>query len=91
VMGRYVFSPSIFDAIDRTQPGAGGEIQLTDSIGLLLDHEDVYGYTFSEGRYDIGKKVDYLRATVELALARDDVGPEFRAWLSRYVREQGIG
>ena len=91
VMGRYVFSPSIFDAIERTQPGAGGEIQLTDSIGLLLDHEDVYGYTFSEGRYDIGKKVDYLRATVELALARDDVGPEFRAWLSRYVREQGIG
>jgi UTP--glucose-1-phosphate uridylyltransferase len=91
VMGRYVFSPSIFEAIDQTQPGAGGEIQLTDSIGLLLPTEDVFAYTFDEGRYDIGSKLDYLRATVELALAREDLGPEFRAWLSGYVREQGIG
>jgi len=91
VMGRYVFSPSIFEAIGRTKPGAGGEIQLTDSIGLLLGHEDVYGYTFTEGRYDIGSKLDYLRATVELALAREDLGPDFRAWLGKYVREQGIG
>jgi UTP--glucose-1-phosphate uridylyltransferase len=91
VMGRYVFGPSIFEAIDRTQPGAGGEIQLTDSIGLLLPGEAVYAYTFDEGRYDIGSKLDYLRATVELALARDDLGPEFRAWLDGYVRQQGIG
>ena len=90
VMGRYVFSPSIFAAIDRTPPGAGGEVQLTDAIGRLLDHGDVYGYTFSEGRYDIGNKLDYLRATVELALAHPDLGVDFRAWLSRYVREQGI-
>ena len=91
VMGRYVFTPEIFESIDRTKPGAGGEIQLTDAIGGLLPDREVYGYTFDEGRYDIGSKLDYLRATVELALARKDLGPEFRAWLSGYVREQGIG
>jgi UTP--glucose-1-phosphate uridylyltransferase len=91
VMGRYVFTSEIFASIDATKPGAGGEIQLTDAIGGLLPDRDVYGYTFDEGRYDIGSKLDYLRATVELALARDDLGPEFRQWLSGYVREQGIG
>ncbi len=88
-MGRYVFTPAIFESIDRTKPGAGGEIQLTDAIGGLLPELDVYGYTFDEGRYDIGSKLDYLRATVELALAREDLGPEFREWLSGYVREHG--
>ena len=91
VMGRYVFTSAIFESIDRTKPGAGGEIQLTDAIGGLLPELEVYGYTFDEGRYDIGSKLDYLRATVELALARDDLGAEFRQWLSGYVREQGIG
>ena len=91
VMGRYVFTSAIFESIDRTKPGAGGEIQLTDAIGGLLPDLDVYGYTFDEGRYDIGSKLDYLRATVELALARDDLGPEFREWLSGYVRREGIG
>jgi len=90
VLGRYVFTPGIFDAIERTAPGRGGEIQLTDAIGHLLETEEVLGYTFVEGRYDVGDKIDYLRATVELALARDDLGPEFRDWLSRYVKEQGI-
>ncbi len=90
VMGRYVFTADIFESIDRTKPGAGGEIQLTDAIGGLLPELEVYGYTFDEGRYDIGSKLDYLRATVELALARDDLGPEFRAWLATYVRAQGI-
>ena len=51
----------------------------------------MYGYTFVDGRYDVGNKLDYLRATVELALAREDLGPDFRAWLSGYVREHGIG
>jgi UTP--glucose-1-phosphate uridylyltransferase len=91
VMGRYVFTSAIFESIDRTKPGAGGEIQLTDAIGGLLPDLDVYGYTFDEGRYDIGSKLDYLRATVELALAREDLGPEFRQWLSGYVRDQNIG
>jgi UTP--glucose-1-phosphate uridylyltransferase len=90
VLGRYVFTPGIFDALERTSPGRGGEIQLTDAIGLLLELEEVLGYTFVAGRYDVGDKLDYLRATVELALAREDLGPEFRDWLSRYVKEQGI-
>ena len=90
VLGRYVFTPGIFDAIDQVKPGRGGEIQLTDAIGVLLATADVYGYTFVEGRYDVGNKLDYLRATVELALAREDLGPEFRAWLAEYVRAEGI-
>lgn len=81
VMGRYVFTPSIFDALDRITPGAGGELQLTDAIGLLNESEPVLGLPFEHGRYDAGNKVDYLRATVELALARDDLGPPLRAWL----------
>jgi UTP--glucose-1-phosphate uridylyltransferase len=90
VLGRYVFTPTIFDAIEKVGPGAGGEIQLTDAIGVLLQTEDVLGYTFVDGRYDVGNKQDYLRATVELALAREDLGPEFRTWLAGYVRDQGI-
>lgn len=81
VMGRYVFTPQIFDALAQVQPGHGGEIQLTDAIALLLEDQTVYGYVFEGGRYDIGKKIDYLRATVELALERDDLGPAFRDFL----------
>jgi UTP--glucose-1-phosphate uridylyltransferase len=90
VLGRYIFTPGIFDALEKVEPGAGGEIQLTDAIQLLLATEDVLGYTFEKGRYDVGNKLDYLRATVELALDRDDLGPPFRAWLAEYVRDQGI-
>jgi UTP--glucose-1-phosphate uridylyltransferase len=86
VMGRYVFSPAIFDALAQVQPGVGGEIQLTDAIALLLNEQAVYGYTFSEGRYDTGNKLDYLRATVELAARRDDLGPDFRAFLKDFVK-----
>ncbi len=81
VMGRYVLTPTIFDALARTKPGSGGEIQLTDAIKLLLETEPVYGYTFERGRFDAGNKVDYLRATVELALERPDLGPPLRAYL----------
>ncbi len=90
MMGRYVLTPAIFDALEQVKPGKGGEIQLTDAIGLLIAEEPVYGFTFSEGRYDIGDKLDYLRATVQLALERDDLGPDFRAWLAEYVRAEGI-
>jgi UTP--glucose-1-phosphate uridylyltransferase len=86
VMGRYVLTPAIFDAIARTKPGRGGEIQLTDAIKVLLDAEPVYGYTFREGRFDAGNKLDFLRATVEFALERDDLGPPFRAYLEERVR-----
>ena len=90
VMGRYVFTPEIFEALERVQPGRGGEIQLTDAIGLLLNDQTVYGYTFEAGRYDIGKKLDYLRATVELAIERDDLGPEFRAFLADLVQRKKL-
>jgi len=90
VMGRYLFTPEIFDALDRTKPGVGGEIQLTDAIAILLAEQPVYGFVFDEGRFDIGKKLDYLRATVELALDREDLGPEFAAYLTDVVRRRGL-
>ena len=90
VMGRYVFTPAIFDCLDRVAPGVGGEIQLTDAIALLLAEEDVFGYVFDEGRYDIGQKLDYLRATVELAVDRDDLGADFRAFLADFVEREKI-
>jgi UTP--glucose-1-phosphate uridylyltransferase len=91
VIGRYVFGPEIFDALDRITPGVGGELQLTDAIGLLLGEYPVHGVVFSKGRYDIGKKVDFLRANVELALERPDLGPELAAFLGQIVRERGLG
>ena len=90
VMGRYLFTPEIFAELEHVEPGVGGEIQLTDAIAALLGHDDVYGWTFCDGRYDIGKKIDYLRATVELALQREDLGPEFRQFLAEVVRREGI-
>ena len=90
IVGRYLFTPAIFDAIEQVEPGVGGEIQLTDAIALLLKEEAVKGQIFEEGRFDIGNKVDYLRATVELALERDDLGPEFREVLGEIVRRHGI-
>jgi UTP--glucose-1-phosphate uridylyltransferase len=90
VMGRYVFTPEIFEALERVSPGVGGEIQLTDAIALLLETQTVYGWVFGHGRYDIGKKLDYLRATVELALDRDDLGPDFRQFLVDLVDKRGL-
>ncbi len=90
VMGRYLFTPEIFDELEHVEPGVGGEIQLTDAIARLLGHAEVFGWIFADGRYDIGKKIDYLRATVELALRRDDLGPEFREFLAEVVRREGI-
>jgi UTP--glucose-1-phosphate uridylyltransferase len=90
VIGRYVFTPSIFDALDRNERGVNGEYQLTDAIGLLLDTEPVYGRIFSEGRYDIGKVLGFLQANIELALARDELGPAFSDYLGALVRTRGI-
>jgi len=88
VMGRYVLTAEIFDAIAEVRPGVGGEIQLTDAIALLVASGDVYGWRFDHGRYDIGNKLDYLRATVELAIDREDLGPEFRAFLIDLVAKK---
>jgi len=90
MMGRYVFGPSIFDAIDATPPGRGGEIQITDAIASFTASGDVYGVVFSEGRYDVGSKADYLRAIVEFACDREDLGPDFEAFLVAYVRDRGL-
>lgn len=85
VIGRYVLTPEIFDALRTTQPGVGGEIQLTDAIRSLVDTQAVYGYVFEGTRFDIGKKIDYLRATVELAAEREDLSAEFREFLAEFV------
>jgi UTP--glucose-1-phosphate uridylyltransferase len=90
VMGRYVFTPEIFDCLERIEPGAGGEIQLTDAIALLLEQQTIYGFVFEDGRYDIGAKLDYLRATVELAINREDLGPQFRAFLADLVQRKKL-
>jgi UTP--glucose-1-phosphate uridylyltransferase len=90
VMGRYVFTPEIFGQLEKVKPGVGGEIQLTDAIAQLLARQTVYGYLFQDGRYDIGKKIDYLRATVELACDREDLGPEFRQFLVELVQRRGL-
>ena len=85
VIGRYVFTPEIFDAIRETEPGVGGEIQITDAIGLLNKSQPVTGYAFKEGRYDCGKPLDYLKATVEIGCMREDLGPAFKAYLKAFV------
>ena len=90
VMGRYLFTPAIFDEIASTKPGVGGEIQITDAMASLLGSEKMLGFTFSEGRFDTGKKIDYLRAVVEMALEREDLGPEFRQILSEITAREGI-
>ena len=84
VMGRYILTSDIFPAIEQIPPGKGGEIQVTDAIATLMD-EGVYGYTFTEGRYDTGNKLDYLKTIVEYALVRDDLGPDFLAFLRDVV------
>jgi UTP--glucose-1-phosphate uridylyltransferase len=90
VIGRYVLTPEVFDALRRTTPGRGGEIQLTDAINLLAQEQAVYAYRFEGRRFDVGNPLDYLKATVELGAERDDLGPEFRAWLAQYVQREKL-
>ena len=90
VIGRYVLTPEIFDALRRTTPGRGGEIQLTDAINLLAQEQAVYAYRFEGRRFDVGNPLDYVKATVELGAERDDLGPEFRAWLAQYVQREKL-
>jgi len=81
IIGRYVVTPRVFELLERTAPGAVGEIQLTDGIKALLKEEKVFGYTFEGKRYDAGDKFGMLQATVEFALKRADLGPQFREYL----------
>jgi UTP--glucose-1-phosphate uridylyltransferase len=90
IMGRYVLTPDIFDRIGELQPGAGGELQLTDAMRELCKERDFYGLPFTSGRFDTGNKLDWLRATVEVALQHPEVGAEFREALTEIVRREQI-
>jgi UTP--glucose-1-phosphate uridylyltransferase len=82
IIGRYVLTPKIFEKLEQTPRGAGGEIQLTDAIEALMAEQDVYAYAFEGRRFDAGTTMGWLKASVELALERPDIGTEFRRYLS---------
>ena len=81
VLGRYIITPDIFEILRRTEPGKGGEVQLTDALQTMASREAVYAYCFTGKRYDVGDKLGFLKATVEYALRRPDLGQEFRDYL----------
>ena len=81
IIGRYVLTPRVFELLEQTKPGAGGEIQLTDGIKALLREEKVFGYTFEGKRFDAGDKFGMLQATVEFALKRPEFAGKFREYL----------
>jgi UTP--glucose-1-phosphate uridylyltransferase len=81
VIGRYVLTPTVFETLAQTPLGAGGELQLTDGLRLLLQREKVFGYVFDGKRHDTGDKLGFLKATVEFALKRPDLGGSLREWL----------
>ncbi len=87
VIGRYVLTPNIFDILARTEPGKGGEIQLTDALQELAVTDGVLGVVFRGRRYDTGDKLDYIKAIVQLAADRGDLGPELRPWLKDFAAE----
>jgi UTP--glucose-1-phosphate uridylyltransferase len=89
VIGRYILQPNIFPALEDTQPGSGGEIQLTDALNTVATDSSnggVLGVVFRGKRYDTGDRLDYLKAIVQVAITRDDLGPEFHAWLTDFVK-----
>jgi UTP--glucose-1-phosphate uridylyltransferase len=96
IIGRYILTPTIFDTLERTPLGAGGELQLTDGLrGLLKGGEKIFGYTFEGKRHDTGDKLGFLKATVEFALKRSDLGKPFADYLKtlemfadRYLAEK---
>jgi UTP--glucose-1-phosphate uridylyltransferase len=88
IIGRYVLPPEVFAALRVTEPGAGGEIQLTDALVRLVDDGvPVHGVVFSGRRYDTGDRLDYLKAVVRLAAEREDLGPQLRPWLRDFVAD----
>ncbi len=86
VGGRYILSPKIFEYLDRTQPGKGGEIQLTDALRDMCRQDEILAFKFEGKRYDIGNKLDYLITEVEFAVEREDLGYEFRQFLKSFVQ-----
>ena len=86
-LGRYVITPEVFEILEETRPGKGGEIQLTDALRVMAHQGNVYAYNFQGKRYDTGDKLGYLKAVVEFALRRDDLGPAFREYLKMLGKE----
>ena len=87
VLGRYIISPTIFELLEHTAPGKGGEVQLTDALKQLALVEPVWAYCFEGKRYDVGDKRGFLKATVEFALRRPDLGGPFRSYLEELMKE----
>lgn len=87
VLGRYIISPTIFELLEHTAPGKGGEVQLTDALKQLAMVEPVWAYCFEGKRYDVGDKLGFLKATVEFALRRPDLGGPFRSYLEELMKE----
>ncbi len=81
VLGRYIITPDVFEVLQNTKPGKGGEIQLTDALRVMAKRENVYAYNFTGKRYDVGDKLGFLKATVEFALRRDDLSADFSSYL----------
>ena len=90
VIGRYILTPRIFEMLEKTPTGALGELQLTDGMRQLLRHEKIYGYRFEGRRHDTGDKLGFLKATVEFALKRQDLGEPLREWLNTLDLEKSI-
>ena len=88
VLGRYIISPQVFDILEQTKPGRGGEIQLTDALKKLSEQEPVYAYQFEGRRYDVGDKQGYLEATVDFALKRPDLRDPFLRYLLKTVGKE---
>jgi len=91
IIGRYVLDPGVFDVLHQTDPGRGGEIQLTDALRKMAatgEHGPVHGVVFTGRRYDTGDRMEYLKTVVRLASERDDLGPDFSAWLRTFVGEE---
>lgn len=83
IIGRYLLMPEIFDALEHTKPGKGGEVQLTDGLKLLMKKQPIYAYEFQGVRHDAGDKLGFLKATVEFGLKNAEFGKEFRNWLKQ--------
>jgi UTP--glucose-1-phosphate uridylyltransferase len=89
-IGRYVLTPEVFDALRNLEPGVGGEVQLTDAINALAQEQAVYAYVFEGGRFDVGNKLDYVKATIEIAIDRDDLGKDLKHWLADLVERKKL-
>ncbi|MGG1398923.1 UTP--glucose-1-phosphate uridylyltransferase GalU [Bacillus salipaludis] len=90
ILGRYIINPAIFELLEKTEPGKGGEIQLTDALKELAQKEAMYAYVFEGKRYDVGDKQGFLQATVEFALRRDDLREEFLNYLKKELEYQDL-